>query len=49
MVVLNEEGQGYIWVSLDEALGLPLEPYTRRLIQNLERTGTAPNRLVGKP
>jgi nucleoside triphosphatase len=49
-VELNEEGQGYTWVSLDEALGLPLEPYTRRLIQNLERTGTAPNRLIaGKP
>jgi nucleoside triphosphatase len=48
-VVLNEEGQGYTWVPLDEALGLPLEPYTRRLIQNLERTGTDPNRLVGEP
>jgi nucleoside triphosphatase len=34
-VVLNFESQEYVWVSLEEALGLPLEPYTRRLIEGL--------------
>ena len=32
-VVLNSENQEYVWVSLEEALRLPLEPYTRRLIE----------------
>jgi nucleoside triphosphatase len=34
-VVLNFESQEYVWVSLEEASGLPLEPYTRRLIESL--------------
>lgn len=32
-VKLNSEGQEYIWVSLEEALKLPIEPFTRRLIE----------------
>jgi nucleoside triphosphatase len=31
-VVLNEEGTDYVWVDIDEALNLPIEPYTRNLI-----------------
>ena len=34
-VVLNFESQEYVWVSLEEALRLPIEPYTRRLIEEL--------------
>jgi nucleoside triphosphatase len=34
-VVLNEEAQEYVWVSVDEALALPIEPYTRRLIEKV--------------
>jgi nucleoside triphosphatase len=34
-VVLNFESQAYLWVSLDEALGLPIDAYTRRLIESL--------------
>lgn len=32
-VQLNSEGQEYVWVSLKEALKLPIEPYTRRTIE----------------
>jgi nucleoside triphosphatase len=32
-VVLNYEAQEYVWISLDEALTLPVEPYTRRAIE----------------
>jgi nucleoside triphosphatase len=32
-VVLNSESQRYVWVSLEEALELPLDSYTRRLIE----------------
>jgi nucleoside triphosphatase len=32
-VILNDEAQSYVWVTLDEALDLPIEPYTRILIQ----------------
>ncbi len=34
-VVLNFESQEFVWVSLKETLRLPLEPYTRRLIEEL--------------
>ena len=34
-VVLNFESQAYLWVSLEEALGLPIDLYTRRLIESL--------------
>jgi len=32
-VKLNSEGQEYLWVSLKEALKLPVEPYTRKTIE----------------
>lgn len=32
-VRLNSEAQGYVWVTLEEALELPIEPYTRAAIQ----------------
>lgn len=32
-VTLNSEGQEYVWVSLKEALRLPIEPYTKRAIE----------------
>jgi len=32
-VELNSEGQEYVWVSLEEALKLPIEPYTKRIIE----------------
>jgi len=31
-VVLNKEGVEYVWVTLDEALKLPIESYTRNTI-----------------
>jgi nucleoside triphosphatase len=34
-VVLNDEAEEYVWVSLEEALALPIEPYTRRLIEKV--------------
>lgn len=34
-VVLNDEAQEYTWVSMEEALALPVEPYTRRLIEQV--------------
>lgn len=35
-VVLNFESQEYVWVSLEKALKLPIDPYTRRLIEGLK-------------
>ena len=32
-VVLNDEAEEYVWVSVDEALTIPIEPYTRRLLE----------------
>jgi len=32
-VKLNNEGQGYLWMDIKEALKLPVEPYTKRVIQ----------------
>lgn len=32
-VMLNEEAQEYVWVTIDEALKLDLEPYTRNTIE----------------
>ncbi|MBS3176495.1 NUDIX domain-containing protein [Candidatus Woesearchaeota archaeon] len=32
-VTLNEEGQEYVWVSIPEALQLPIDPYTRKTIE----------------
>jgi hypothetical protein len=34
-VILNHEAQAYSWVTLDAALGMPLDPYTRRLIERV--------------
>ena len=31
-VVLNKEGSGYVWATIDEALRLPIEPYTKTAI-----------------
>lgn len=38
-VTLNDEAQSYVWVSLEDALDLPVEPYTRALL--LKVTGRA--------
>jgi nucleoside triphosphatase len=35
--VLDDEGQEYVWVSLEEALRLPIEPYTRNTIEEYTR------------
>ena len=34
-VILNHEGQAYSWVTPNEALDMPLDPYTRRLIEKV--------------
>lgn len=31
-VILNDEAQSYVWVTVDEALRLPVEPYTAKAI-----------------
>ena len=31
-VVLNKEGSGYVWTTIDEALKLSIEPYTKTTI-----------------
>lgn len=33
VVKLNSEGQGYVWVSPNEALKLSVEPYTKKTIE----------------
>jgi hypothetical protein len=32
-VQLNDEAEAYVWVPVDEALRLPVEPYTERAIR----------------
>ena len=32
-VTLNEEAESYVWASIEEALALPVEPYTRKTIE----------------
>jgi nucleoside triphosphatase len=32
-VILNSEGQEYVWVNPKEALSMPIEPYTRKAIE----------------
>ena len=39
-VRLNDEAEDYVWVTVDEALRLPVEPYTERVIRAYLR-GTA--------
>ena len=34
-VILNHEAQAYSWVTLDEALDMSLDPYTRSLIEKV--------------
>ena len=36
-VKLNREGQEYAWATIDEALKLPLEPYTRMTVSKYKR------------
>ncbi len=36
-VKLNFESEEYVWVSLEDALNLPIEPYTRRSIQEYRK------------
>jgi nucleoside triphosphatase len=36
-VKLNSEGQEFVWVTLEEALTLPVEPYTRKAIEEYLR------------
>jgi len=36
-VVLNAEAQEYVWVPLEEASTLPVEPYTRRTLEEYIR------------
>ena len=31
-VILNKEGSSYVWISIDEALKLPVESYTKNMI-----------------
>ena len=33
-IKLNNEGQEYVWVSIDEALKIDVEPYTRKTIES---------------
>lgn len=40
-VKLNSEGRDFIWVSIKEALKIPIEPYTRRAIKEYLRKGAA--------
>jgi nucleoside triphosphatase len=42
-VELNSESQEYIWSTLEEALNLPTEPYTRRLIEEHMKRNTLNN------
>jgi hypothetical protein len=32
-VTLNDEAEAYVWATVDEALRLPVEPYTERAIR----------------
>ncbi len=36
-VILNDEGQAFVWVSLDDALKLPLQGSTRRAIEEYRK------------
>jgi nucleoside triphosphatase len=39
-VTLNDEAQDYVWVTVDEALRLPVEPYTAKAIRTYLAHGT---------
>ncbi len=36
-VQLNDEGEDYIWVTLEEALQMPIDPYTERALREHQR------------
>ncbi len=36
-VTLNEEAQSYVWVTMEEALALPIDDYTGNAIRELKR------------
>ncbi len=36
-VVLNHEAQAFTWVTPEQALEMPLDPYTRRLIEEVRK------------
>ena len=40
-VTLNEEAQSYVWASIEEALALPIEPYTRKAIETYLEQGAS--------
>jgi nucleoside triphosphatase len=40
-VKLNPEHQDYVWVTLDSAFELPLEPFTRRLLEEYRKGGNS--------
>jgi nucleoside triphosphatase len=43
-VILNDEAEEYIWVSIEEGLVLPLDPYTRIVIETyLKRVARSQN------
>ena len=45
-MTLNEEAQEHIWVAPKEALGLPIEPYTKAVIEEyLEKMGLSATKL----
>lgn len=48
-VKLDSESQGYVWVSLEDALDLPLDPYTRRLIEEQAGGRRNPDASCGQP
>ena len=36
-VILNDEAQEYIWIDIQEALNLPIEPYTMKTIEEFRK------------
>jgi nucleoside triphosphatase len=47
-VRLNDEAEDYVWASIDEALRLPVEPYTEKAIRAcLVRRSEGPGRASG--
>jgi nucleoside triphosphatase len=44
VVMLNDEAQAHVWVSMDSAFRLPLDRYTRHSIERIEAGYLSPNR-----
>ena len=38
-VTLNDEAQEYVWIDPDQALSLPIEPYTQQVIEKALKRG----------